>query len=236
MKQISSTFSLNSPHQVHSFSGRALPLLFLTLGFTAFFTLTGMALTLCWPTQTSSAPRVLLEKSAHSAARTPLTVSVVITGAVQRPGVYQVPAETRLEAVVALAGGVTVEAALLPRDFLGQSIYAGQIIHIPAQGSYQRSPARASGAVTVKRVSGTRSRLRKRSAHQTPLTKAPLKKIDINQASAKELVKLPGVGPALAKRIIQARKVKPFAHAKELIARVKGIGPAKYKKIAGWVK
>ena len=223
MKQISLNPPTHSSDAARSLSSRALPPLFLTLGFTALFTLTGMTLTWCWPTtEVSSGTRVNLESPA-AVANQSSAVSVVITGAVQRPGVYQVPAETRLEAVVTLAGGVTADAALLSRDFLAQRTYAGQIVHVPAQ-------------VTAKPVSGTRSRLRKRSSHQTPLAKTPLKKIDLNRASAKELVKLPGVGPALAKRIIQARKVKPFSHAKELVARVKGIGPAKYKKLAGWVK
>lgn len=216
---------VNPIKQAHSFSNRTLPPVLLTLGFTTLFTLIGMGLTLCWPTGNSGPDTVVnLERSAPS---TVSAVSVVITGAIQRPGVYQVPAQSRLEDVVILAGGSTADAALLPRHFLAQQIYAGQIVHIPGQQSQ-------SGA--VKTVSGTHSKPKKRSSHQTPLAKTPVKKIDINRASLKELVKLPGVGPALAKRIVQARKEKPFANTKELIARVKGIGPAKYKKMAGWVK
>ena|SRR6185369_5660485 len=52
--------------------------------------------------------------------------------------------------------------------------------------------------------------------------------IDLNRASQAELEGLPGVGPALARRIIEAR---PFAQVPDL-ERVSGIGP---KKLAALV-
>jgi competence protein ComEA len=222
----------------HFLSKRALPPVFLTLGFTSLFTLMGMTLTFYWPAGASgSGASVNLEASVRSSATPdPVTVSVVITGAIQHPGVYQVSAHARLEEVVALAGGSTEEAALLPRGLLAQGIYAGQIVHIPTQPAQQFQRTRRVDPDMIKTVAGTHRKPKKRSSHQTPLAKGPIKKIDINRADLKELVKLPGVGPALAKRIMQARKQKPFANAKELISRVKGIGPAKYKKLAGWVK
>ena len=48
--------------------------------------------------------------------------------------------------------------------------------------------------------------------------------IDLNRASASELQALPGVGPALAKRIVEAR---PFRAVSEL-DQVSGIGPKKF--------
>jgi competence ComEA-like helix-hairpin-helix protein len=52
-------------------------------------------------------------------------------------------------------------------------------------------------------------------------------KIDINNASLEELEKLTGVGPVIAKRIIEAR---PFSSVDDLI-RVKGIGQKKLEAI-----
>ena len=51
--------------------------------------------------------------------------------------------------------------------------------------------------------------------------------IDLNQASAAELTRLPGIGPVLAARIVAARDSDgPFASVDEL-RRVNGVGPSK---------
>ncbi|EGZ17435.1 hypothetical protein PHYSODRAFT_498308 [Phytophthora sojae] len=52
-------------------------------------------------------------------------------------------------------------------------------------------------------------------------------KVDLNAASKRQLQQLKGVGPALAKRIVEAR---PF-HRKEDLLAVKGIGAKSYAKI-----
>lgn len=54
--------------------------------------------------------------------------------------------------------------------------------------------------------------------------------IDINRASADELQKLPGIGPVLSQRIIDARGKRPFQAVDEL-RRVPGIGPKTLEKI-----
>ncbi len=51
--------------------------------------------------------------------------------------------------------------------------------------------------------------------------------LNVNTATVAELVKIKGVGPVLAARIIAAR---PFKSPEEL-RRVKGIGPKTYAKI-----
>jgi competence ComEA-like helix-hairpin-helix protein len=55
--------------------------------------------------------------------------------------------------------------------------------------------------------------------------------LDLNRASIDDLVRLPGVGPALAERIVAARAGDgPFASVDDL-ARVPGIGPAKLARL-----
>jgi len=56
-------------------------------------------------------------------------------------------------------------------------------------------------------------------------------RVDINQASWPELAQLPGIGPALARRIVEYRLSKgPFRCVKDL-DKVPGIGPKKLEQI-----
>jgi len=65
---------------------------------------------------------------------------------------------------------------------------------------------------------------------------APDARIDINRAQASELEQLPGIGPALARRIVQYREAwGPFT-AVEDILEVPGIGPAKFNAIKDLIK
>ncbi len=67
------------------------------------------------------------------------------------------------------------------------------------------------------------------SAETTPIALASVQtKLDVNSASLAELQNIPGIGPVVAERIIEAR---PFKNADDL-QRVKGIGAGKrYEKI-----
>jgi competence protein ComEA len=56
-------------------------------------------------------------------------------------------------------------------------------------------------------------------------------KVNVNRADLQELQTLPGIGPALAKRIVEFRReYGPFESVEELIA-VKGIGPKLLAKL-----
>jgi len=58
--------------------------------------------------------------------------------------------------------------------------------------------------------------------------------VDLNQADEATLTSLPGIGPALARRIVEARRERPFRSVEDL-ARVRGIGPATVGRLAGRV-
>lgn len=61
-------------------------------------------------------------------------------------------------------------------------------------------------------------------------------KVDVNRASFEELVSLPRVGPAIARRIIEAREhFGPFADLEDL-GRVKGLGPKSLVMLRDWVR
>jgi competence ComEA-like helix-hairpin-helix protein len=72
----------------------------------------------------------------------------------------------------------------------------------------------------------------------TPRRTAPgdtLQLVDLNSADEATLETLPGVGPALARRILEARKERPFRSVDDL-TRVRGIGPATLRRLRGRVR
>ena len=77
-------------------------------------------------------------------------------------------------------------------------------------------------------------------AQATPLTSAPVYslllaptlegQVNLNTATAEQLELLPGIGPAMAKKIIEYRTAKPFAEPMQVV-RIKGIGRKTFEKL-----
>lgn len=63
-----------------------------------------------------------------------------------------------------------------------------------------------------------------------PAESAPAR-VDLNRAGSKELQSLPGVGPALAQRILDSRQREGSFKSPEDLLRVRGIGPATLARI-----
>lgn len=93
-----------------------------------------------------------------------------------------------------------------------------------------RRPERGAGGAGGAEPGGTR--LAGGGARAGPVAGggAPAAPVDLNRATSTELQTLPGIGPALAERILARRRARPFRTVEELLE-VKGIGPATLERI-----
>jgi competence ComEA-like helix-hairpin-helix protein len=82
-------------------------------------------------------------------------------------------------------------------------------------------------------IEATRREVEREERMATPL--APGERLDPNRAPDLELARLPGVGPALAKRIVESRQAgEPYRVPSDLL-RVPGIGPATLARIEAFL-
>jgi competence protein ComEA len=138
---------------------------------------------------------------------------VHVSGAVARPGVYELPAGSRIQDALLAAGdilpGANPEALNLAALLEDGAKIVVPLLEPPTDliPSLASSPALpANGGL-------------------------PIGPIDINQATQVELESLPGIGPVIAQRIIAYRDENgPFTTA-EAIQNVAGIGPATFEDI-----
>jgi len=80
----------------------------------------------------------------------------------------------------------------------------------------------------------SRGTISERPAERRSASQMLTQKVDLNTATEAELIRLPGIGPVLARRIIEYRQRHPFRNIEE-IQRVKGIGPKKFAKLKPWI-
>ena len=60
----------------------------------------------------------------------------------------------------------------------------------------------------------------------------PASALEINSASRAQLESLPGIGPALAERMLVARAAQPFDDWADLLRRVRGLGKALARRLS----
>lgn len=128
-------------------------------------------------------------------------IVVYVTGAVNNPGVIELAEGTRVIDAINKCGGMS-ESADPESINLAMKITDGTQIKIPTKNSANT----ASSAHTDKQSD----------------------KININYADESELDKLPGVGPAMAKRIMEYRQTEGLFQSIDDLKKVRGIGDAKF--------
>lgn len=166
------------------------------------------------------------------------TIRVQVSGAVLEPGIYDLPADSRAEAAIAAAGGLT-EAADTERVNMVRKLRDGMLLKVPAlkAGGGKKTAQRATGGSGAARNASNiygENAADKRGASKAS-AQGSAGRVRINSASVSELQSLPGVGPALAQRIIAERSRGRFASAEDLL-RVSGIGKAKLEKMRAYVE
>jgi competence protein ComEA len=131
-------------------------------------------------------------------------VTVDVAGAVNNPGVYSLPAQSRVIDALRAAGNSVTGSDLSDLN-LARVVKDGEQIYV--------NP-------TVRTING--KRIIKKVVPRGP--------ININRASAKEFDGLAGIGPVIAKRIVEYRRINgPFMTIEDL-QKVSGIGSAKFEE------
>lgn len=64
----------------------------------------------------------------------------------------------------------------------------------------------------------------------------PLRMVSLNSATEKEFERLPGIGPVLARRIVETRNRQGLFVNREGLLAVKGIGPRLFEQIAPYLE
>jgi len=127
-------------------------------------------------------------------------IVVDVAGAVARPGVYHLPAGSRVADAIAAAGGYGPRVAA---DRVGAELNLAALVR---DGDRILVPSRDGAAPGASRVPGGPAASGKPGAAL----------IDLNDATAEALDSLPGIGPVTADKIIASRAEKPFHSIVEL--------------------
>ena len=147
------------------------------------------------------------------------TVSIHVAGNVLKPGVYEMPADSRVVDAIRIAGGANAIADLNAIN-LANRLNDAQQVYVPAVG--EKVPPSSSGLSAGGVGTGSAP-----NSVEYP--------ININSADVALLDELPGVGPSTAQAIVTYRDQNgPFASVSGL-EDVPGIGPAKVAAIQGLV-
>ena len=137
-------------------------------------------------------------------------ITIYVTGAVNKPGLVNVAEGARAADAINACGGL-LPIADSEKINLAQNLKDGQQLKVPEK-------------------TGTNSKTDSGKADKSKGADSG-EKVNINTADEKALDTLPGVGPAMAKRIIEYRESEGAFQSIEDIKKIRGIGEAKFAKM-----
>lgn len=151
-------------------------------------------------------------------------IVVDVDGAVAHPGLYKLPPDSRVQAALAAAGGLSPQADA-HRINRAAKLHDGQKLYVLSQGESTPPLAASSGqGCEGQACTSAEGGLSGSDPEGQGL-------VNINTANATQLTQLPGVGPAIAQKIIYYRTANgPFTSVDDL-TKVPGIGAAKLAQI-----
>jgi competence protein ComEA len=132
-----------------------------------------------------------------------------VAGAVRRPGLYRLPAGSRVAAAVEQAGGLSRRAERTGVN-LAAPLADGQQVIVPARGSAGAPAGEASGTSGPAGAAGP---------------------ISLSTASEAQLETIDGIGPALAGRIIEYRDAHGGFRSIDELKQVSGIGDKRFETL-----
>lgn len=141
------------------------------------------------------------------------TIYVDVCGEVVSPGVYELPADSRVYQAVEKAGGMTQKAAAAGIN-QAERLSDGQQIYVP---SGEEAKNQAAGQTDAGASSGDG-------------------KVNLNTASKEDLMTLTGIGEVKAESIIKYREDKGSFHSIEDIKEIEGIKDGVFNKIKDQIK
>jgi competence protein ComEA len=171
--------------------------------------------------------------SADTASSSPSELAVYVCGAVKHAGVYLFAPGARVVDAIKQAGGEAADADM-DQINLAEPLRDAMKVTVPHKGQTiaADSPPYAADGAPVHRSRHSRSRGGGRGANKL----APGQTLDVNTASEEQLVQLPGVGPGLARRIVDFRQQNGLFQTIDDLQNVPGIGPSKFDRLAPYVR
>lgn len=190
------------------------------IGVIGVVVLIGFLLLQRQPVSEADSPSILETDATQEESETKVTEEaeephiqmVDLKGEINRPGVYHLAPDARVDDAIEMAGGFTVNADEKQVN-LAQRVHDEMYLYIPAEGEEVLSPDAPTTADTSE-AGGTGDKIR------------------VNDASLDDLTTLNGIGPSKAQTILDyIEENGPFQDTSDLL-NVTGIGEKTLEKLA----